>query len=251
MKKTLQQTAFTIIEMIFVIAIIGVLTSIGISYLRRSTFDAKVDTAAQQIQQLLTAASVYYQNNDASWPKSCQQLVPAYVAQNALTNPWGETYTCQQHTSKKNVFQVLTSTKQKTAQQIADQLPTSNIDPSECTSDDCQVSAEISAPATIASPIIIGGMGVGKNGDMVKAVCPKGKIAKFNTALAEINATPYFCPSFGGGGCLPMTQMKTSAAPCTTLNNTTSCQLNINFDITSLRSSQAKIFYIAACNSSS
>ncbi len=243
MKKALQQAAFTIIEMIFVIAIIGVLTSIGVSYLRRDTFDAKVDTAAQQIQQLLITASTYYQNNDARWPKSCQQLVPAYVAQNMLTNPWGFAYTCIQNPKKKDVFQVFTTTKQETAQDVANQLPTSHINPN-CTSDDCQVSAEISAPASITSKTIIGGIGIGKSGDQVTATCPKGKTVKFFTALAEINATPYYCGTFG---CLPMPKMSTSAQPCMTSNNTTSCQLNINFGNTSLSPSQAKAFYIAVC----
>lgn len=100
MKTTIKismQRAFTLIELLFVIAIIAVIASLGLSTVTQRAQEAKVEKAALQMQQLLQAGMTYYVDNGC-WPgaSECSPGVPNfannYIPTGGNINPWGGMY---------------------------------------------------------------------------------------------------------------------------------------------------------------
>lgn len=60
---------FTLLEMLLVLAIIGVLAVMGVNYLQQRTMALRVDKTAADMQQILAAALAYYVAN-GKWPNS-------------------------------------------------------------------------------------------------------------------------------------------------------------------------------------
>ena len=89
---------FTLIEILFVIAIMAVVAGLSLSFYQQTTVSSKVSKTALQMQQILQAASAYYianQNQAQPWPTSIDQKNPdfqVYLPIGSTTSPWGSAY---------------------------------------------------------------------------------------------------------------------------------------------------------------
>jgi prepilin-type N-terminal cleavage/methylation domain-containing protein len=66
----MKKQGFTLFEMLLVIAIIAMMSSLGILTYRRHAMTERIDRAALQMQQVLAAAMAYNTDNSATWPVS-------------------------------------------------------------------------------------------------------------------------------------------------------------------------------------
>lgn len=83
LNKSKKLFGFTLLELLFVIAIIGVMASLGISYMTKRTEDEKIKKAALQIQQLLEAGINYYADQN-KWPANSSTVD---IKKNACDQP--------------------------------------------------------------------------------------------------------------------------------------------------------------------
>ena len=72
-KKFYNKKGFTLIELIIVIAIIGILVAAAMMNMGRSTEDSKIARAKEDVRNIL-AASVLYYNDNGKAPKDCDEL---------------------------------------------------------------------------------------------------------------------------------------------------------------------------------
>lgn len=96
MKKYFAHTAFTLIEMLFIIVILGILLALSLSVFQQRGLNVKIDKTALQLQQLIQAANQYYADWNC-WPNSttCPGNAPDfnyYLPLGATNNPWGNPY---------------------------------------------------------------------------------------------------------------------------------------------------------------
>ena len=108
MRTNSKYHGFTILELLLVIAILGILTTYYLSYFQQRTQDVKINRATQQIQELLQAASSFYLKY-GHWRTSCADanFIP-FIPTGSTLNPWGtnKPYICQPTTSGKK-FQII------------------------------------------------------------------------------------------------------------------------------------------------
>jgi len=110
MNKTLKAKAFSLIETLLVIAIIGILVSLGLVGASEYAKQVKVRKTAFDLQQILQAGSKYYLDN-ADWPDGPPpDNFKQYLPLGDLKNPWGYDYSYS-HTDVK--FQVTTTLPDK------------------------------------------------------------------------------------------------------------------------------------------
>jgi prepilin-type N-terminal cleavage/methylation domain-containing protein len=84
---------FTIIELLFVIAIIGVLFTLTISTYRSHTLEFKIKTTAEQMQQILQAGSNYYYDHNDTYPTDGDaDFITKYIMNQSKTDPFGGIY---------------------------------------------------------------------------------------------------------------------------------------------------------------
>jgi general secretion pathway protein G len=67
--------AFTLLEVLVVVAILVVLASVAGIYVFKYYEDAKADATVLKMQQLENACKAYAAKNDGNWPQSLQELV--------------------------------------------------------------------------------------------------------------------------------------------------------------------------------
>ena len=98
-KKCIQE-GFTLIELIFVVAILGVMATIGLTMFQKQALTNKVDKAAMQMQQLAQSASAFYVDN-GEWPAltangpepiEFRNYLPLESDGSRYTDPWGGLY---------------------------------------------------------------------------------------------------------------------------------------------------------------
>lgn len=187
---------FTLLELLLVIIILAVLASLGIGFYQQRSTDEKLTKTAQQMQQILQAASAYYVDNSC-WPNSpaCAAnpiSFNQYLPVASLTNPWGNAYKFQAEPTFGKKFQVysgaLPNPQNKTPNpfvaRLQSLLPSAAIDPANAN----QVFSEIVIPGK-QLPIVgkyviqhIGGSSIMHNGDTggqnpaspFQFSCPKG-----------------------------------------------------------------------------
>lgn len=164
---------YTLIELLFVIAIIAMIASVAIIALRNKAQDLRINKAAAQIQQVLTAGLSYYVDNN-KWPEnhsdgSCatqasseQSFIQNYLPNETETNLFGTYYCWGASTSKKKFWVAVQLPQQndstKTAEfgkRIVARLPNAVITSTltsggaaenTCTNNTCYVHAEVGEP---------------------------------------------------------------------------------------------------------
>lgn len=109
--------AFTLIEILFFVAIMGVVASLGFSFLQRQAQQSKVEKTILQIQQVLQAGMSYYVDNNC-WPglgknslqRGCNTKKPPdftnYIPVGTTQTPWGHTYKWQVVGTGDSLFEV-------------------------------------------------------------------------------------------------------------------------------------------------
>lgn len=98
-RKRNRRAAFTLMEMLVVVAIIVALAGIGGYFLIGALSQSQRDIAKTQARGTLTTAVKTYYTRHNSWPQSLQQLLqadtkgpPILEDADALRDPWGGTY---------------------------------------------------------------------------------------------------------------------------------------------------------------
>ena len=126
--------AFTLIEILFIIVIIGIITAISLTSFQQRSLNTKVDKTALQMQQILQAANTYF-SAWGCWPNSssCPNNAPAfnyYLPLGNSTNPWGTPYTFAADPNQSNNFLVYSGNlpNAQIASRVAGFLPNANID---------------------------------------------------------------------------------------------------------------------------
>jgi prepilin-type N-terminal cleavage/methylation domain-containing protein len=132
---------FTLLELLFVIAIISILSSVGVGLLRTQVQQSKIDKTVLQIKQLMQAGMTYYLANNC-WPSqtspnpdaNCkdpnldfQQFIPISPDKKNpknITNAWGYPYKWAATGTSNTLFEVNIYAPTPTlAQRIATELP--------------------------------------------------------------------------------------------------------------------------------
>jgi prepilin-type N-terminal cleavage/methylation domain-containing protein len=147
-----KQAGFTLIEILFVIAILGVIAALGMSLTTQRTQKFKVEKAALQLQQMLQAGMTFYSDNKNTWPNDCTAsstsidccdeisankfcpYLPQWVKGTASgaypVNPWGNRFYWQKVAASATVsnFQVsIVTPSAVVAQQLAALLPNAKV----------------------------------------------------------------------------------------------------------------------------
>jgi general secretion pathway protein G len=97
-KRAAARSAFTLLEILVVVAIIVVLAGLGTAFLLPQLEGAKDKAAKIKAVQVGDAAQRFYVSNDR-WPTSIQELSQpgpdgkAQMSEDGITDPWGKVYT--------------------------------------------------------------------------------------------------------------------------------------------------------------
>jgi len=129
MQKTDQ--GFSLVEILFVIAILSVLASLGISLLQQKNQQLKVEKTALQMQQILQAGMAFKADStEQKWPNcrepSTEKPTPGfekYLPTGLSGNPWGYTYSCGKNGDKETFIVKVQVPNDNIATQIAALLP--------------------------------------------------------------------------------------------------------------------------------
>jgi len=96
--RTERRAAFTLMEVLVVVAILVVLAGVGGVIFMRAQQDAYIRTAKVQLKELTTACQMYSIAHDNTNPPTLQELLQpsdggqAYLQSKALVDPWGQQY---------------------------------------------------------------------------------------------------------------------------------------------------------------
>lgn len=128
----IHKLGFTLIEILFVIAILSVIASLGISVLQQRAQQAKIERTALQMQQLLQAGMAYKSDSvKQEWPTCDPQQTPdfdKYRPTGLMGNPWGYSYTCGKNDPKVTFIVKVKVPTEKIADQIIALLPNAGKD---------------------------------------------------------------------------------------------------------------------------
>jgi general secretion pathway protein G len=99
-RSSQKRSAFTLMEMLIVVAIIVMLAGIGGVFLYPQLVGARKDTAAAQVKGLTKACMAYAQRHQDQFPDSLRQLTqkdehgfgPYIESVDDITDPWGKEY---------------------------------------------------------------------------------------------------------------------------------------------------------------
>ena len=196
--RKLIQSGFTLIEIMFVIAILAVVSAIGLNTYKQRTENAKLDRASLQIQQILQSGSAYYVNHVGDtepWPNSITQIefrpyLPFGGSDTAPLNPWGHDYQTITPGSQQLRFGVTTVLpSEKLAQRLASKLPNAEVTGK-------TVDAEITIPGQAefinTKTVVVASMGhfelnnANNHINTIQFTCPKGAEGDIFTAISAI-----------------------------------------------------------------
>jgi general secretion pathway protein G len=98
--QQVKRAAFTLMEIIVVVAIILILAGAGALVLPRFLADANVNKAKLDVKTLEQAVSAYQTDHFGAYPDSIEILAqrdqqtnkPAYIKDSLLVDPWGRRY---------------------------------------------------------------------------------------------------------------------------------------------------------------
>jgi type II secretory pathway pseudopilin PulG len=125
MLNTKKQCGFTIIELLFLIAIFSVVITIGVSCFSKNAEKIKIQKMAAQMQTITQAGVAYYADN-GFWPtgntSSNNEFYTKYLGSAIVNNPWGRIYSFSGE--QNNNFKVSSELPEiANAQQVAALLP--------------------------------------------------------------------------------------------------------------------------------
>jgi prepilin-type N-terminal cleavage/methylation domain-containing protein len=92
MSTSLLKKGFTLIELMVVVAIIGILMSAGILAFSNAQMNARDSRRRADVDAIAKATEQYYQNNDYSYPASAAAINSYFPAGVAPTDPQGGAY---------------------------------------------------------------------------------------------------------------------------------------------------------------
>lgn len=171
-----KNSAFTLIELLLVIAVLSIISALGIMSYRRYFQAKRIDKVAIGMQHVLQAAMSYYVDHNATWPQAhdcgdsaadTSDFVTTYLPNGRYRSYFGSDYCWQDAGAgtaprQHRLFWVAVSVPGKSpdnvaiAKQLAGRLPNAiaTSDPSSandtpapvCTEDHCFVRAEITVP---------------------------------------------------------------------------------------------------------
>jgi|WetSurMetagenome_2_1015567.scaffolds.fasta_scaffold41910_3 type IV pilus assembly protein PilA len=72
----LYQKGFTLVEILIVIAILGLLVAITVPNMSSFTDSGTLNAASTELNNIKTAATAYYGSNNNEWPSDSTQLIP-------------------------------------------------------------------------------------------------------------------------------------------------------------------------------
>lgn len=207
-KQPTYQQAFTLIELLLVIAVLSIIAAMGIMQYRRSFQANRAEKTAISMQHVLEAAMSYYVDK-SEWPEalSCgdtpasNDFIQNYLPNGDPATPMGGTYCWQDagagdQAQQHRLFWVAikvpgeAESVQAMANRIAAHLPNAitTSDPSStdqpaptCSGDTCYVRAEITVPGT-------GGTGGGSN-VVASGNCEPSKTVHAGTATCQDMST--------------------------------------------------------------
>ena len=195
-----KQLGFTLLELLFIIVIIGIIVSITVASYQQKTNNLKIDKTALQMQQIMQAAT-QFRNDNGYWPDSSNP--PATFTQNYLpigstTNPWGQSFTYNLDTTS-DTFQVFSGVTPNaiSANRIRSLLPNASIN----TSNPTQVIFANDSGGMLTDPAIkvIGQTGLLRDGDTFSFSfdCPANQ--KVETSIVPHYIGAYQYTNQGGG----------------------------------------------------
>lgn len=132
---------FSLLELLFVVAILATVATFGLSIYRQRTVNVKITRAAAEIQQILQAGSAFYADN-REWPVGQSQTGEEFEKNylpfgKTRKSPWDENYAYKPlsetgDVKKARLFQVETLVPtENAASQMAAQLPNAEIEKSD------------------------------------------------------------------------------------------------------------------------
>ncbi len=96
MKFARYQRGFTLLEIMFVLILLTLVTVLTMQNYAKRDYNRRVARSVIQYQQIYEAAQSYYVDNGGQWPKGVAKLMPDYLPQfgqsQRILNPWGEPY---------------------------------------------------------------------------------------------------------------------------------------------------------------
>ncbi|MFZ5754397.1 MAG: type II secretion system protein GspG [Bacillota bacterium] len=93
---------FTLIELMVVVVILGILSTLAIQQIGDKSEDAKKNKAKADIRTLEAACEVYKVDND-SYPNALSALVPKYIKR-IPKDPWNEEYVYISNSGSVSVY---------------------------------------------------------------------------------------------------------------------------------------------------
>lgn len=95
-RSNTRRAAFTLVEVLVVVAIVVILASVGTLATFKFLEDAKVDTARAKAENLVTAVKTWQTKNDNQEVTDITVLIPYLEAgEKGLYDPWGNMYVIQ------------------------------------------------------------------------------------------------------------------------------------------------------------
>jgi general secretion pathway protein G len=121
-ERSERRSAFTLLEVLIVVAIIVILASIGGMYAFRAYEDAQINEAKIKATSISKAAEGFKLNN-GNYPTDLNELVhPSsgrpYLAQDELLDPWGKPYAFDPAGTHNNGLRADVSTTTPTGQVV-------------------------------------------------------------------------------------------------------------------------------------
>jgi prepilin-type N-terminal cleavage/methylation domain-containing protein len=92
LKKNFKQLGFTLIELMVVVAIIGILMAAGILAFTNAQQNARDSRRRADIDAISKALEQYYQNNDSAYPATASAINTYFPAGSVPTDPQGGSY---------------------------------------------------------------------------------------------------------------------------------------------------------------
>lgn len=208
-EQSLQRSqGFSLIEMMFVIVIIAIITVTTVDIMRSRLSSALIRKTASQMELILQAESAYYSDHQNTIPTQFSDLQP-YLTLTSDANPWGSPYTLTPpaNTSPNTLTVTTTVPNTNVALQLIGLLPNASCagTPSNCNVASPQVTASVplsqanrflfnSSYRAIFWPTAGGSSRV--NYTFPANACPTGYILYVNAYL-DINPSAEYPLSYG------------------------------------------------------